>query len=169
MDATNKTTDTTKKTPVKDAAEKLKAVTREKTEEVQTVTKEKAEEVKAATKEKAEEVKAATKEKAEEVKEKAAEKKTAARTRKTAASKAKTTKAKSPAKRTARKKKAEETVILQYYGTDVNVQDLKERAIAQFNAAAGNETVHKIALYLKPEDRAAYYVINDEHAGRVDF
>ena len=28
--------------------------------------------------------------------------------------------------------------------------------------------VKAVKLYIKPEDRAAYYVINDEYAGKVD-
>ena len=60
-------------------------------------------------------------------------------------------------------------MILQFMGKDVNVEDLKERAIAQFAALQPDVAVKEIAMYLKPEDSAAYYVINDEHMGKVEY
>ena len=66
-------------------------------------------------------------------------------------------------------KKPEQMVILQYYGTDVSVEDLVDRAIAQFSSLNPDTPVKKINLYLKPEDRAAYYVINEVHLGQVNF
>lgn len=47
--------------------------------------------------------------------------------------------------------------------------ELTERAIAQFNSVEGGVAVKTITMYLKPEEDAAYYVINDQYTGRVDF
>ena len=44
-----------------------------------------------------------------------------------------------------------------------------EKVKAQFVAEghrAGN--IKSLRIYIKPEDKAAYYVINDKNAGRVD-
>ena len=91
------------------------------------------------------------------------------------------TAAKKPAKKTAAKKsdaekktvkrtrKPTESIVLQFDGQDVSVADLKERALAQFASVNADVTVKKIDLYLKPEDHAAYYVMNGEHTGQVNF
>ena len=64
--------------------------------------------------------------------------------------------------------KPEEKVILQVYGKDVDVAYLRERAVEDF-AEAGHKAseIKDIRLYLKHEDMACYYVINETFAGRV--
>ncbi len=84
---------------------------------------------------------------------------------------------KAPAKKTATKKAAapkkevkNETVItLQFYGNDVTVAAVEEKVKAAF-VAEGHKAgaIKTLNIYLKPEESAAYYVINDKHAGRVD-
>ena len=108
----------------------------------------------------------------------AAEKKPAAKktTTKKAATK-KTTAAKTTAKEkpetekkeTKRKvtRKPAKTVVLQYLGKEIDEAEITERAIAQFSALEGGVAVKKITLYLKPEEEAAYYVINDQYTGKV--
>ncbi len=110
------------------------------------------------------EVKAAVKaevEKAAEVKEtvkatvKTAEKKTAQK---------KTT------RKTATKKEASSTeVFVEFYGQQSSVESVEERVKAAF-VAEGHKagTIKSLKIYLKPEEQAAYYVINDKFAGRVD-
>ena len=66
-------------------------------------------------------------------------------------------------------RKPAKAVVLQYAGKEINEEELTERAIAQFSALEGGVAVKKITLYLKPEEDAAYYVINDQYTGRVDF
>ncbi len=78
---------------------------------------------------------------------------------------------KSPAKKTPARKEEEnsEVVILQYYGEDVDVDKVVERIKDTF-AGEGHRvsSIKKLQVYLKPEERAAYYVINDKQAGKVD-
>lgn len=105
----------------------------------------------------------------------AAEKKTAAKkaaTKKTTA--AKTTAKEKPEaekKETKRKvtRKPAKTIVLQYLGKEIDEAEITERAIAQFSALEGGVAVKKITLYLKPEEEAAYYVINDQYTGKVGF
>ena len=157
---------------------------------VEKAVEEKAAEVKEAVKETAEKVEEAAKETVEKATEKATEatketaetakatvKKTAAKaktatTRKTAAAK-KTVKEKADAVKTETKRKVTrkptKKIVLQYLGKEFDEAELTERAIAQFNSVEGGVAVKTITMYLKPEDDAAYYVINDQYTGRVDF
>ncbi len=64
--------------------------------------------------------------------------------------------------------KKENKVILQVYGKDVDVAYLRERAVEAYVAAGHKASDMKdIKLYLKHEDMACYYVINETFAGRV--
>ena len=132
-------------------------------------------EVKEAAKETAEKATEAAKETAETAKttaKKTAAKAKTATTKKAAAAK-KTVKEKADAVKTETKRKVTrkptKKIVLQYYGDEYDEAELTERAIAQFNSVEGSVTVKTITLYLKPEDHAAYYVINDQYTGRVDF
>ena len=150
----------------------------------------KAEEAAKETVEKATEAAAEVKETAEKAVEKAAEtvektaeaakttaKKTAtkakAATTKKATAAKKTVKAKADAVKTETKKrvtrKPTKKIVLQYLGKEFDEAELTERAIAQFNSVEGGVAVKTITMYLKPEEDAAYYVINDQYTGRVDF
>lgn len=65
--------------------------------------------------------------------------------------------------------KVKETIILQAYGKDADVAALSEKAKADFIAAGHKKSeIKDVALYLKHEDCAAYYVINGTFAGKVD-
>ncbi len=66
-------------------------------------------------------------------------------------------------------KKPKKTVLIQYLGKEIMEDELIDRAIAQFSATEGAIPVKKIALYIKPEDMSAYYVINEQYTGCVDF
>ena len=66
-------------------------------------------------------------------------------------------------------RKPTKKIVLQYLGKEFDEAELTERAIAQFNSVEGGVAVKTITMYLKPEDDAAYYVINDQYTGRVDF
>ena len=71
------------------------------------------------------------------------------------------------------KKKAEAmrpTLILQAQGkADVNIGELVERAKATFTEANPNTMITELAFYIKPEESAAYYVVNGTPTGKVDF
>ena len=65
-------------------------------------------------------------------------------------------------------KKIEETIVLQAYGKEVDIAYLRERAVEDFVAAGhAPKEIRDVKLYLKHEDMACYYVINETFAGRV--
>ena len=130
--------------PVKETIEKAAEVkeTPVKKEAVKEVVAEKAEAVK------------------EAVKEATAKVETAAKTAK-----------KPAAKKTAPAKKEEvkAEVYVQFQGQEAVVADVIEKAKKQFVEEGHRaSTIKSIQVYLKPEEYAAYYVINQKHAGRVD-
>lgn len=123
---------------------------------------------------KVEEVKAAEAEKAvQAVKEPVAEKKepAAAETKK-ATKTTKTTKTTKSTKTTSKKAVKEEMkpeVFIQYQGKEAIVADAIEKAKAEFVADGHRvSSIKSLQIYLKPEEYAAYYVINQKFAGRVD-
>ncbi len=92
--------------------------------------------------------------------------------------KAKKTAKKAPAKAKAAVEKAAKkavtgeaapVVYVQYQGAEEKVEDLVAAAKAAFAAEHSRTKVSDLKLYIKPEERAAYYVINEKFAGRVDF
>ncbi len=99
----------------------------------------------------------------------AAAKKTAAKVdsaaKKTAAAARKTVK-KAADKAEAKKTAAKQIVQLQFDGKDLAVEDIIAAAKADFKAN-NKGTVKTVEVYLKPEDNAAYYVINGV-AGKVE-
>ncbi len=113
--------------------------------------------------------------KAEEAKEKKTTKKTADEkaektTKKTAEVKKtakKVVEKKAPAKNTS-KEKIDTKIMFQYSGIEVDSDVLLELAKADYLAAGGLEkNIKKMELYIKPEDNAAYYVVNGVPAGKV--
>ncbi|MDD6182683.1 MAG: DUF6465 family protein [Lachnospiraceae bacterium] len=114
------------------------------------------------------EVKAAVKAEEEKVVEKAAEvKETVKATVKTAAKK--TAQKKTTRKTTTKKEPSSTEVFVEFYGQQSSVESVEERVKAAF-VAEGHKagTIKSLKIYLKPEEQAAYYVINDKFAGRVD-
>ncbi len=104
---------------------------------------------------------AAKKEAAEAAPKKTAAKKEAA-PKKTAAKKAAAPKAeKAPAARkTAAKKASEANVYIQFAGNQVAAKDILEAAKLAFAEANEGVEIKTIELYVKPEEGAAYYVVN---------
>ena len=94
---------------------------------------------------------------------KTAAKKTAARTRKAVKEAAEA----APKRKYTRK--PVKNVVLQYMGQEISEEELTERALAQFAATEETVPVKSITLYIKPEDNAAYYVINEQYTGCVKF
>lgn len=128
---------------------------------------------------KVEDVKAVAKEK------EAAAKESVAKTVETAAKKAEDTvkKAEDTVKKAARKTTAKKTatkkaaakpemvpeVFVQFNGNEDGVKDVIERAKAAFVADGHRpSSIKTLQVYLKPEEYAAYYVVNDKYAGRVN-
>lgn len=60
-------------------------------------------------------------------------------------------------------------LILQYQGIDTDMSVLVEAAKADFHAKKKRTLVTELKLYVKPEDHAAYYVINGKYEGMISF
>ena len=102
---------------------------------------------------------------------KAAEAKVAAKVEETKTA-AETAKKRKPRTKTAKKAAKEELkpeVYIQYQGREGVVEDAIKKVTEQFVAEGHRaSTIKSLQLYLKPEENAAYYVINQKIAGRVD-
>ena len=76
------------------------------------------------------------------------------------------------AKKAAAKAAKEELVpevFIQYQGNEAIVADVIEKAKNEFVAEGHRaSSIKSLQVYLKPEEFAAYYVINQKFAGRVD-
>lgn len=85
---------------------------------------------------------------------------------------AKTTKTTKSTKTTTKKAVKEEMkpeVFIQYQGKEAIVEEAIEKAKAEFVADGHRvSSIKSLQIYLKPEEYAAYYVINQKFAGRVD-
>ncbi len=76
-----------------------------------------------------------------------------------------------PVKKAGKKETAQkvEEIYLQYGAQEWNVAELKERAAAAYVAEGHRASgIRKLALYVKPEEGKAYFVINDKAKGDVD-
>lgn len=63
---------------------------------------------------------------------------------------------------------AKTTVYIQYKGKEDGVDDLVEAARADYRVAHKRKPINSIKIYVKPEEYAAYYVVNDSYFGKVD-
>lgn len=140
------------KTTAKPMAAKVEAKTEVKANETAAV-KTEVTAVKEAAKEVAKETKEVAKVEAPKA---AAEKKPAAKAKKTTAKKAV-------------KEELKPEVFIQYQNNEGIVADAVEKAKAAYVAEGHRvSSIKSLQIYLKPEEYAAYYVINQKFAGRVD-
>lgn len=66
------------------------------------------------------------------------------------------------------KKTVEAKVIFQFLGNEIEPKNLLEQAKADYLASGGKEKdIKAMELYIKPEDNAAYYVVNGVPYGKV--
>ena len=108
-----------------------------------------------------------------EVKVAAAKKEEKKETAKKAPAKKATAAKKAPAKKaatTTKAAKASEVFEIQLPGRNVTKEDLVKRVEEAYTAAGKKvSAIKKLAIYVKPEENAAYYVINDsEETGKLD-
>lgn len=104
-------------------------------------------------------------------------KKTTTTKKTTTAKTAKKTGAKAAAGTTTRKtaaaktvKEVVPTVVLQYMGTDVTAKELSDRAQEAWIAEGHKKSeLKELVLYVKPEERTAYYVVNGVDTGSIGF
>lgn len=96
--------------------------------------------------------------------EKAPAKKVAAPKKAAAKTTAKTTKTAKTAKEA-----VSQNVYIQFAGKEVKTEDLVEQVKAAW-AAEGHRasSIKSLEIYVKPEDAAAYYVINGKANGKID-
>lgn len=92
--------------------------------------------------------------------------------KKSAAAPAKAEKKPAAKTRAAGKAKAETlkpTVVVQFQGSEVDLDALVEAAKADFRQNKKRTSITDLKLYVKPEEHTAYYVINEKHNGSVAF
>ncbi len=81
---------------------------------------------------------------------------------------AKTAAKKAPAKKPAAKKaEPKKNVVVEFYGKQIIAKDVVDNCIAAYKAE-NKEAVKSIDVYVKPEDNAAYYVVNAKVSGKID-
>ena len=75
-------------------------------------------------------------------------------------------------KRAERKAQAESmkpAVYVQFEGAEAVIDDLIEAAKADFRKEKKRARIINFKLYVKPDERAAYYVINDAYDGKIEY
>lgn len=166
--ANNKVTAKTSEAKAPAKVEEIKTAAKENVVNVKNAVKETAADAKAAVNAKVEETKAAVVKEAEkkEVEKKETEKKEAV---KETAKPAKEKKPGRVAKKAAAKEELKPEVFVQYQGNEAVIADVVEKAKGEFLAVGHRvSSIKSLQVYLKPEEFAAYYVINQKFAGRVD-
>ena len=77
---------------------------------------------------------------------------------------------KKPATKRTTKKAVKTTFVVQAAGKEVSMEDAMAKVKEAWVAEGNKETdLKEIALYVKPEDKAIYYVVNGDVTGKVDF
>lgn len=77
---------------------------------------------------------------------------------------------KKPAAKRTTKKAVKTTLVVQAAGKEVSMEDAVARVKEAWVATGNKEAdMKEIAVYVKPEEKAIYYVVNGEVTGRVDF
>ncbi len=62
-----------------------------------------------------------------------------------------------------------EEMFLQYQEGEWNLAAIREQVLSAYTAEGHRASaVKKLVIYLKPEERKAYYVINDKATGGID-
>lgn len=60
-------------------------------------------------------------------------------------------------------------IVVQYQGGEIDMAALVEAAKADFREKKKRTLVTSLKLYVKPEERMAYYVINGSYEGKVPY
>ena len=61
-------------------------------------------------------------------------------------------------------------VFLQYAGTEISAPAIMDQVKALWIADGHDEaSINSLSIYIKPEESAAYYVINETETGKIDF
>ena len=59
--------------------------------------------------------------------------------------------------------------IMQFQGSDIDLSDLVDAAKAGFRKEKKRTPIIDLKLYVKPEERTAYYVVNEKFNGSVSY
>ena len=77
---------------------------------------------------------------------------------------------KKPAAKRTTMKAVKTTFVVQAAGKEVSMEDAITRVKEAWTATGNKEAdLKEIAVYVKPEEKAIYYVVNGDVTGRVDF
>ena len=60
-------------------------------------------------------------------------------------------------------------LFIQFQGDQTDLGELIELAKADFRANKKRTLITDLKLYIKPEERTAYYVVNEQYTGQVSF
>lgn len=58
-------------------------------------------------------------------------------------------------------------LVLQYQGSETDLNALAEAAKSEFRSTHKRTLVTALKIYVKPEDQTAYYVINETFEGKI--
>lgn len=78
---------------------------------------------------------------------------------------------KAPAKKAPAKKTAvKEEVILQFYGKEIKTEELMKQVKTIWTKELKKKVgdMKSVSLYVKPEENAVYYVVNDDVTGKIE-
>jgi len=67
------------------------------------------------------------------------------------------------------KKEIKKTVYFQYEGKEISIDEVEDTIRENYALVNNGEEPEDIKIYLKPEDRKAYYVVNSRYQGEVNF
>ena len=81
----------------------------------------------------------------------------------------KTAAAKARAESKAKADSLKPTVIVQFQGAEVDLDTLVEAAKADFRQVKKRTPITDLKLYVKPEERTGYYVVNEKFNGSVSY
>lgn len=76
----------------------------------------------------------------------------------------KKTEKKTSVKKTAEKSK--DKFVVQFAGLEFDTQEIIERCKADYKSENSRKQVRSLEVYLKPDERKAYYVVNNKAEGR---
>ena len=60
-------------------------------------------------------------------------------------------------------------IFVQFQETQADINELIDRAKAAFKSEKKRTRITDMKLYVKPEERAAYYVINEKSEGKISY
>ena len=75
---------------------------------------------------------------------------------------------KTAAKSTTRKAAVKTDMFSEFNGCQVSLKEIEENVKATYAAANGKAAIKTLKVYIKPDENAAYYVVNDDFTDKMD-